>query len=631
MRILSGEPRKDDRDNAFCSQPRPWFKAWYLIVAVVVALLSVSDPTSATISPPGCLSNDYQLDLGKNMNVVHVGDVITYTISDGNPNTSGVGCDVQINTITLTLPDGTTTGNQVACTGSLTIGTPTSACATVSYTVKAGDPQALTATVNGIGCLHDSDAATTPPCASPANPGDDNLSASKQVTVTLLEPEISVTKTCVDAVFGSPIPFSGSVTNPSTTTGLVNVQCTDSIAGQVTLNFPGSPGVLNPGESATYSSSYTPVTNPSTDTVTCTGQDATGLTIQGTASATCSVLCSPAIEVTKQCTDAPLGQPINFSGTVANTGNVPLTVSCTEDKGTATGFPSSLAPGANASYSGSYTPTSSPSTDTVSCTGTPPAICNLPPVTNQASATCNTTCSPAFDVTKTCTDASGPGQPIDYTGTVSNTGNADLNCTIADNQSTPTPTSATITAGGSQDYNGSYVPISTPSTDTVTVVCTPADTALCGNSPITHTASATCTVPTISTTPKPSTGELGVLLNDTVTLTGTIPAGSTVTFQLFPPDDPNCDNPTTDLTQAGVPVVNNTASTSPGFAATAVGTWHWTVFVDQNPDLISRCTEPVIITGPVIPTLSEWGMLIMVAVLVGTGFMRLRRRRGGVA
>ena len=99
------------------------------------------------------------------------------------------------------------------------------------------------------------------------------------------------------------------------------------------------------------------------------------------------------IEVTKTCTD---GNPILFSGTVKNCGPYNLTdVTVVDDNGTP-GSPgddvpvlvlSSLASGATATYSGSYTPTTTPSTDTVTATGHYASYT----VTDTASAVCNMT------------------------------------------------------------------------------------------------------------------------------------------------------------------------------------------------------------------------------------------------
>jgi hypothetical protein len=456
-----------------------------LLVMAALLLVGVG-PASATVSPPGCLNNDFVMNIGKSVNDAHIGDLVTYTVSAGNPNTSGSGCDVDINTASGTAPDGVIT-NLPGCTGSFPIGTPVAQCGTFTYTIAAANivNGNVTASATTSGVLHDSVVQ------------DDPLDVSKSVSINVLIPSITVDKTCADAVFGSSIPFQGTVTNNGNT-GLTGVTCTDD---PVPDQFTPPAGTLAQGDSSAFSGTYVPTANPSTDTVTCSGTDALGLTVSAQATATCNVLCSPAISVAKACTDATApGQPINFSGSVENTGNVPLSVSCTEDKGTATGFPSSLNPGDTANYTGSYTPTDNPSTDTVTCTGTPPAICNQGPVTDSDSATCSTPCNPSFTVAKTCTDASAPGQPINYTGTVTSTGNEGVSCTVSDSPAGigPTPSSFDLNAGGAQAASGSYVPTQSPSTDTFSATCVPLD-SICGTTPVTHTVDATCNINTIHT------------------------------------------------------------------------------------------------------------------------------------
>ncbi len=203
----------------------------------------------------------------------------------------------------------------------------------------------------------------------------------------------------------------------------------------------------------------------------------------------------PSIDVTKQCVNATgPGQPITFSGTVTNTGNVELlNVTCTDDKAGAVTVPATLAIGASANYTGSYVPSTSPSTDTVTCTGTD-ALGGA--TTDSASATCIIQCSPSVSVTKQCVD----GQPITYSGTVTNTGNASLACTLSDSftgggTDTPTPSSANLAPGASVSYSGSYTATTSPSTDTVTATCVVE--AACGGGTVSANASATCAVPVV--------------------------------------------------------------------------------------------------------------------------------------
>jgi hypothetical protein len=156
------------------------------------------------------------------------------------------------------------------------------------------------------------------------------------------------------------------------------------------------------------------------------------------------------------------------------------------------------------------------------------------------------------------------------------------------------------------------------------------DGEVCDDGSPTATCNNVCQVVLgITTVPNPDHGIIGTVLNDTATVSGNVPAGATVTFQLFAPSNPTCDpNQQIAFQQQSVPVVNGNAATTGGFAANEAGTWRWTVFLDQDPEnVISRCTEPVTIRPPTIPTLSEWGMLLLVGLLVGGGLLALRRRR----
>ncbi len=335
----------------------------------------------AAQNPPGCMSNDFVLNLAKDKSNVHVGDVVTYTVRTGNPNTSGSGCDVDVSSISVKTPDGTVhplnLGPGAGNSGAYPTGTATAVLGTVTYTASAADQTgngSLIASATTAGKLHDNPIL------------DDPLAITKSVSSLLVIPCIAVTKACTDAPApGQPIQFSGTVTNCGAVSqdNLVNVTVVDDHAGTVlTL------GSLAAGASAPYSGSYVPSSSPSTDTVTASGTDVLGLTVTKTASATCKILTAPGISVTKACTDAPAPrQPITFSGTVTNTGNVDLNnVTCVDDKSGTVLTLASLAAGASAPYSGSYVPVSGPSTDTVTCTGTD-AI-NGGTVSNNGSATC---------------------------------------------------------------------------------------------------------------------------------------------------------------------------------------------------------------------------------------------------
>jgi hypothetical protein len=135
---------------------------------------------------------------------------------------------------------------------------------------------------------------------------------------------------------------------------------------------------------------------------------------------------------------------------------------------------------------------------------------------------------------------------------------------------------------------------------------------------------------TLSTNATPASGTVGVTaLNDEATLQGENPTGA-ITFSLFSPADPNCAGAPF-FTQT-VPVSGNgTVSTSGGPVANGAGTWHWVVSYSgdtHNSPASSNCTdEPVTVNASsgAIPTLSEWGMIMMVALLVWLAMRRMRQ------
>ena len=133
----------------------------------------------------------------------------------------------------------------------------------------------------------------------------------------------------------------------------------------------------------------------------------------------------------------------------------------------------------------------------------------------------------------------------------------------------------------------------------------------------------------LSTSPTPASGTVGgTRLNDQATLQGVNPTG-TISFSLFSPADPNCAGAPF-FTQT-VPVSgNSTVSTSDGPVANGAGTWHWVVSYSgdaNNSPVSSTCPdEPVTVNASsgAIPTLSEWGMIMMVALLAWLAMRRIR-------
>jgi hypothetical protein len=298
---------------------------------------------------------------------------------------------------------------------------------------------------------------------------------------------IEVSKECVNPdVCDTTIPFSGVVTNCGTDV-LNSVTITDSPSGQVFTI-----GTLAPGASAPYSGLYTGTLGSNTDTVTATGTGAvTGQPVSATASATCDVTCNACIEVTKECVNPDAcDTTIPFSGVVTNCGpDVLNNVTVTDAPSGQVFTIGTLAPGASAPFSGTYTGTLGPNTDTVTATGTGTVTGQT--VTETASATCDVTCEACIAVTKECVNPDACDTTIPFSGVVTNCGSDELsNVTVTDAPSGQVFTIGTLAAGASAPYSGSYTGTLGPNTDTVTATGTGTVTG----QTVTETASATCDV-----------------------------------------------------------------------------------------------------------------------------------------
>jgi hypothetical protein len=106
--------------------------------------------------------------------------------------------------------------------------------------------------------------------------------------------------------------------------------------------------------------------------------------------------------------------------------------------------------------------------------------------------------------------------------------------------------------------------------------------------------------PTITTSPDPSSGTVGVTLNDSATLAGgSNPTGSIV-FRLFGPNNPTCDpaGPAAVFTQTVTVTGNGTYSTTGGHTTTELGTYHWTASYSgdaNNESAASACADEAVV------------------------------------
>lgn len=343
---------------------------------------SVSDTAEATCSP----DLDPQLSVDKTCTaaVNTLGDGINVSFQGSVTNTGNVALkDVVV------VDDGGTPGDtsddQSYTIGDLDVGE--SADYNGSFAVSAAVSSSDNVVASGTDVLGGApvSASASASCAADTNPA---IAVDKLCTA-----DINASGTGID------VSFSGTVRNVGDVV-LTGVTVTDD---------NGTPGVtgdditvlgpidLAPNESADYSGSFGASGSSSTDTVTASGSDLlTGTPVSETASATCSADVLPAIEVTKQCTDAPaFGMPILFDGSVTNTGNVTLlNVMVTDDNGTPGDTSDDvvfnlgdLAPNESANYNGSYDPgVAGSSTNTVVAEASDAV--DSSPVSASANATC---------------------------------------------------------------------------------------------------------------------------------------------------------------------------------------------------------------------------------------------------
>ncbi len=264
-----------------------------------------------------------------------------------------------------------------------------------------------------------------------------------------------------------------------------------------------------------------------------------------------------------------------------------------------------------------------------------------------------------------------PGNPTVQTTSQPNTGGLPQGTSVSDTATvsgaagaaTPTGTvtfflcqPAQVTAGGcaspagaqvgavkTLDASGQATSDSTTNTNTPGPYCWRAEYSGDTNyNPASHTdATQECfsiTQPPLefNTQPLPGSGTvLQTSLSDTATISGGNNPTGTITFNLYAPGDTQC---TASIFTSVVPVNGPGTYNSGPFPAnqvTQTGVYNWTAQYsgDANNDpAFSGCgSEPVQISPALVPTLSEWGMLLFVMLLVGIGSVTLMRRRNVTA
>ncbi len=249
----------------------------------------------------------------------------------------------------------------------------------------------------------------------------DALDGVASARVDVLHPALGMTKTADRPAYraGDIATFTIKVTNTGDT-GLSGLQVTDPKTPTCALT-----GALAPGEARTTTCTAKAPIADGVNTASALATDELGKQVTATADAPAPTI-APAVEVTKTA-DQPVihaGDAVTWTVTVRNTGDSPLApIKVVDDTTTACARTfASLAAGATQTYTCTANP-SRTTTSQVTATGTD---LSGRPVTATASATV-TVITPALTLTAAATPSvARAGDPITYTLTVANAGDAPL-------------------------------------------------------------------------------------------------------------------------------------------------------------------------------------------------------------
>jgi hypothetical protein len=128
---------------------------------------------------------------------------------------------------------------------------------------------------------------------------------------------------------------------------------------------------------------------------------------------------------------------------------------------------------------------------------------------------------------------------------------------------------------------------------------------------------------------------LGRAISDTATLSGSNGAIGTITFNLYAPSDASCL--AAPVFTSEVAIEGNGSYSSTAFTSAALGTYHWIANYSgdaNNAPTANACNaanESVLVTSTAgavtsVPTLSEWAIIMLAALLAIVGFAAMRRR-----
>jgi uncharacterized repeat protein (TIGR01451 family) len=491
--VQSARQRSSTRGKILAQQPVISFSKVLVLVGLV--LLSLGTKAFAHSNPPGCTGSALGINLFTSAPDVHIGDTLFYsaTIFNGLPGSPRVACDATEIQAFIVTPDGKTNVLTLART-TLFSGQSDFYSNVVSYVVRAQDvlpDGTVRATANDKGIIHQNDT-------------DSAGGGFQGVNTEVSLPCIKIAVQCVGGVGeNGAITFTGSVTNCGNNT-LVGVTITNFVNnGIFTVLFPTN---LARGQSVVFSGSWIPSNPcvPSTATLVAHAVDqftTIPRAVTSSASTTCANVVTPGIRVTKSCPTTPVspGQLLVFSGSVSNTGNITLNnvivVNNQPANNTEVFTLASLAPGATASFTGSYlAPTNCAVSDTLTVRAA--TACGVS-VTNAATANCPILTTPRVSVTASCpVTAPLGGALLTYTGTVRNTGDITLTNVVVFSDrpaaNTKVFTVNTLLPGASATFTGSYTVPTNVCSVTATLRVSGKD--LCAGATASDTFVSTCNV-----------------------------------------------------------------------------------------------------------------------------------------
>ncbi len=413
-------------------------------------------------------------------------------------------------------------------------------------------------------------------------------SSASTTCAEVLTPGIKVTKACPASPVspGQLLTFTGSVSN----TGNVTLTNVVVLNNQPNANTPVfTVATLAPGAVTNFTGSYTAPANCSvSDTLTATASSRCGVAVSDTASATCPIVTTPRIAVTATCPTGPVapGSTVTFAATVSNTGDITLnSIAVTSDRpspNTAVFSIASLAPGASANFTGTYTVPANSCSYSTAFSATGRDACTAAAVTNTFLSTCGIVPAPAIAVSLVCpAPSAATGGSITYSGTVSNPGNITLtNVFVVNNQpaaNTPVIGPITLAPGGSQNFTTTFTAPSDSCSVNSTVAVRGND--ICSGTAVSNTATTTCP---LTTTPaiviRQSCPATPASLGGTLTYSGSVSnAGNITLTNIMVTND-----------RTGATPVLTTATLAPG--AVAVFTGSYTVPANSGCSVASTVT-----------------------------------------